>query len=165
MRSLVLGLVSMMTLACSQLLPVPDPVPLENDAGPGACTTTEALAGRCVEGLGEGVECPTTPFSIDHAWANETTTLRFVEPGGTGDGQSASAAAGSIAEALSGVTDAVTILVGAGTFEPPTQLPLKRRSLAAARRSPCSASTHKTESLVLKTNRFDSGDSTSMPPH
>ena len=123
MRSLVLTTISMMTLACSHLLPVPDPVPVERDAGPAPCTTTEALAGRCIEGLGEGLGCPTTSFSTDHTWANETVTLRFVERGGTGDGQSASAAAGTIVDALAGIADEATILLGAGTFDTPSQLP------------------------------------------
>ncbi len=122
MRSLVFGLVSMMTLACSQWLPVPDPIPAETDAGPAPCGTTETLAGRCIESLGEGLQCPTTPFSTDHSWANNAE-LRFVEQGGTGDGRAANAAAGSIAEALTGITDSAVILLGAGHFEPPAQLP------------------------------------------
>ena len=133
MRCMLTLVASSWLLACSSLLPVPEPVPLPvADAGPSTDTAanpdpcegaTESLAGRCLEGLGAGASCPLTPFSDDHIWLNGAQTVRYVTADGAGDGRSHSAPAGSVQAALTGAGDSVVLMLGAGTFELGDTLP------------------------------------------
>lgn len=109
------------SIACSD-----DPEPVPNPGPPAPCSgETELFTGRCVAGFGAQVACADGTFSLDHSWAQEAATLRFVSQGGSGDGSAQSSAAASIEAAISGAGDDVVVLLDKGNFDVPAQLPAK----------------------------------------